>query len=83
MLDGAQCNYHTIEKELFAVVFALEKFKSYLFDTKVVVFTDHATLWYLLKKKESKSRLIRLVLLLQEFDLQIKDKKKRCQKPCG
>ena len=51
VLDEAQCNYHTTEKELFAMVFALEKFKSYLLGTKVVVFTDHATLRYLLKKK--------------------------------
>jgi hypothetical protein len=75
MLDGAQCNYHTTEKELFIVVFALEKFKSYLLGTKVIVFTDHAALRYLLKKKESKPRLIRWILLLQEFDLKIEDKK--------
>ena len=73
MLDGAQ--YHTTEKELFAVVFALEKFRSYLLGTKVVVFIDHATLRYLLKKKESKPRLIRWILLLQEFNLEIKAKK--------
>jgi hypothetical protein len=77
MLDGAQCNYHTTEKELFVVVFALEKFRSYLLGTKVIVFTNHAALRYILKKKESKPRLIRWILLLQEFDLEIKDKK-RC-----
>jgi hypothetical protein len=75
MLDGAQCNYHTTEKELFAVVFALEKFRSYLLGTKVILFTDHAALRYLLKKKESKPSLIRWILLLQEFDLEIKEKK--------
>ena len=64
MLDGAQCNYHTTEKEHFAVVFALEKFRSYLLGTKVIVFTYHAALRYLLKKKESKPRLIRWILLL-------------------
>jgi hypothetical protein len=72
----AQCNYHTTENELFTVVFVLEKFRSYLLGTKVVVFTDHAALRYLLKKKDSKSRLIRWILLSQEFDLEIKDKKK-------
>ena len=69
-------DYHIIEKELFAMVFALEKFRSYLLGTKVVVFTDHAALRHLLKKKESKPRLIRWILLLQEFDLEIKDKKR-------
>jgi hypothetical protein len=59
MLDEVQCNYHITEKELFAMVFALEKFRSYLLGTKAVVFTDHAALRYLLKKKESIPRLIR------------------------
>jgi len=64
-----------ILNELFTMVFSLEKFRSYLLGTKVIVFIDHATLRYLLKKKESKPRLIRWILLLQEFDLEIKDKK--------
>jgi hypothetical protein len=80
MLDGAQCNYHTTKKELFVVMLDLEKFRSYILGTKVV-FTDHATLRYLLKKKKSKPRLIRWILLLQEFDLEIKTK--RCRKPHG
>jgi hypothetical protein len=74
MLDGAQYNYRTTKKELFAVVFALENFRSYLLVTKVVIFTDHEALRYLLKKKEFKPRLIRWIFLLQEFDLEIKDK---------
>ena len=74
-LDEAQRNYHTIEKELFAIVFSLEKFRSYLLGTKVIVFTDHAALKYLMSKKESKPRLIRWILLLQEFDLEIRYKK--------
>ena len=78
-----QCNYNTTKKKPFVVVFSLEKFSSYLLGTKVVVFTDHTALRYLLKKKESKPRLIRRILLFQEFDLEIKDKKKRCRKPCG
>ena len=42
---------------------------------KVIVFTDHAALKYLLTKKDAKPRLLRWILLLQEFDLEIKDKK--------
>jgi hypothetical protein len=64
-LDPAQSNYTTTEKELLAIVFALDKFRSYLLGSKVVVFTDHATLKYLLKKPEAKPRLIRWMLLLQ------------------
>ncbi|XP_062086178.1 uncharacterized protein LOC133792288 [Humulus lupulus] len=73
-LNDAQLNYSTTEKELLAVIFALEKFRSYLIGTKVIIYTDHAALKYLLAKKEAKPRLIRWILLLQEFDLEIKDK---------
>ncbi|KAL2243646.1 UNVERIFIED_CONTAM: Retrovirus-related Pol polyprotein from transposon 17.6 [Sesamum indicum] len=72
MLDNAQSNYTTTEKELLAIVFALEKFRHYLLGTKVVVYSDHAALRYLLSKKEAKPRLIRWILLLQEFNLTIK-----------
>jgi len=74
-LTGAQLNYATIEKELLAVIFAIDKFRSYLVGAKVIVYTDHAALKYLLTKKDAKPRLIRWILLLQEFDLEIKDKK--------
>ncbi|XP_012854372.1 PREDICTED: uncharacterized protein LOC105973875 [Erythranthe guttata] len=74
-LNDAQLNYTTTEKELLAVVFAFEKFRSYLIGTKVIVFTDHSALKYLIEKKEAKPRLIRWVLLLQEFDLEIRDRK--------
>ncbi|KAH9763009.1 hypothetical protein KPL70_001028 [Citrus sinensis] len=74
-LNDAQLNYSTTEKEMLAVVFALEKFRSYLIGCKIIVFTDHAALKYLLIKKDAKARLIRWVLLLQEFDLEFKDKK--------
>ena len=74
-LNDAQLNYLTTEKEMLAVVFALENFRSYLIGCKIIVFTDHATLKYLLTKKDAKVRLIRWVLLLQRFDLEFKDKK--------
>ncbi|KAL2235747.1 UNVERIFIED_CONTAM: Retrovirus-related Pol polyprotein from transposon 17.6 [Sesamum indicum] len=75
MLDSAQSNYTTTEKELLAIVFALEKFRHYLLGTKVVVYSDHAALRYLLSKKEAKPQLIRWILLLQEFNLTINGKK--------
>ncbi|XP_058762818.1 uncharacterized protein LOC131636188 [Vicia villosa] len=74
-LDAAQLNYTTTEKELLAVVFAVDKFRSYLVGAKIIVYTDHAAIRYLLSKKDAKPRLLRWVLLLQEFDLDIKDKK--------
>ena len=64
-LNDAQLNYATTEKELLAIIFG----------NKVVVHTDHSAIKYLMTKKEAKPRLIRWVLLLQEFDVEIKDKK--------
>uniref|UniRef100_A0A151UCZ5 RNA-directed DNA polymerase n=1 Tax=Cajanus cajan TaxID=3821 RepID=A0A151UCZ5_CAJCA len=75
VLNETQVNYATNEKELLAIVYALEKFRPYLVGSKITVFTDHAAIKYLLTKADSKPRLIRWILLLQEFDLEIKDKK--------
>jgi hypothetical protein len=63
-LTGPQLNYATMEKELLAVVFAITKFRSYLVGDKVIVYTDHAALKYLLTKKDAKSHLIWWILLL-------------------
>nr|KYP36512.1 Transposon Ty3-I Gag-Pol polyprotein [Cajanus cajan] len=75
VLNDTQANYATTKKELLAIVYALEKFRAYLIGSKIIVFTDHAAIKYLLTKSDSKPRLIRWILLLQEFDLEIKDKK--------
>ncbi|RDX75376.1 Retrovirus-related Pol polyprotein, partial [Mucuna pruriens] len=74
-MDSAQLNYTTIEKELLAIVFTLDKFRSYLLGSKIIVFSDHAALWFLLKKPGAKPKLIRWMLLLQEFDIEIRDRK--------
>ena len=56
-------------------MFAFDKFQSYLIGNKVIVHIDHSTIQYLMTKKDMEPRLIRWVLLLQEFDMEIKDKK--------
>ena len=73
--NEAQENYSTTEKEMLAMVFACEKFRPYILGSHVIIHTDHDEIQYLMAKKEAKPRLIRWVLLLQEFDLEIKDKK--------
>ena len=74
-LNDVQLNYATTEKELLAIVFAFDKFRPYLIGNKVTVYTNHSTIKYLMTKKDAKQRLIRWVLLLQKFDLEIKDNK--------
>ena len=71
----ADVNYTTSEKELLAVIFSLDKFRPYLTLNKIVVYIDHAAIRHLINKKDAKPRLIRWVLLLQEFDIEILDKK--------
>ena len=73
--NKAQENYSTTEKEMLAMVFACEQFKPYILGSHVIIHTDHAAIKYLMAKKETKPRLIRWVLLLHEFDMEIKDKK--------
>ena len=60
---------------LLVVIFAFDKFRSYVIRAKVIVYTDHSTIKYLLAKKDAKPHLIRWILMLQEFDLEIRDKK--------
>ena len=74
-LNDAQLNYSTTKKELLAVVFTLDTFRLYLIGSKVLIFSDHAALKYLLTKKDVKARLIRWILLLHESNLEIHDKK--------
>jgi hypothetical protein len=74
-LDGAQKNHATTEKEFLAVICAYDKFRSYIVDSKVTVHTNHSAIKYLMNKKDAKPRLIRWVLLLQEFDLHIAERK--------
>jgi hypothetical protein len=74
-LDAAQKNYATAEKEFLAVVFACDKFRPYIVDSKFIIYTDHAAIRYLMEKKNANPRLIRWVLLLREFDLHIVDSK--------
>ena len=68
-------NYTTMKKEFLAVVFALEKFRSYIVGSPVTIFTDHAALKYLLSKQDTKPRFTRWILLCQEFILTIRHKK--------
>ncbi|GJS95610.1 reverse transcriptase domain-containing protein [Tanacetum coccineum] len=74
-MTDAQSHYTTTEKELLVMVYAFEKFWPYLVLSKTIVYTDHSALKYLLAKQDAKPRLLRWILLLQEFDVIIRDKK--------
>ncbi|GJS69580.1 reverse transcriptase domain-containing protein [Tanacetum coccineum] len=74
-LNPAQQKYTVTEKELMAIVFAFDKFRSYLILPKTIVHTDHSALRHLFKKQDTKPHHIRWILLLQEFDIEIKDRK--------
>ena len=73
--NEAQENYSTTRKEMLSMVFACEKFRPYILGSYVVIHTDHVAIKYLMAKKDVEPRLIIWVLLLQEFNLEIKDKK--------
>nr|GEW63549.1 reverse transcriptase domain-containing protein [Tanacetum cinerariifolium] len=73
MMNQAEANYTTTEKEMLAVVYAFEKFRSYLIMNKSIVYTDHSVLKYLFAKKDAKAHLLRWILLLQEFDFKVID----------
>nr|GEW77575.1 reverse transcriptase domain-containing protein [Tanacetum cinerariifolium] len=74
-MTQAETNYMTTDKEMLAVVYAFEKFRSYLIMNKSIVYKDHSALKYLFAKKDAKSRLLRWILLLQKFDFKVIDTK--------
>nr|GEU93019.1 hypothetical protein [Tanacetum cinerariifolium] len=74
-LNPAQQKYTVTKNELMAVVFAFDKFRSYLILSKTIVHIDHSTLRHLFKKQDAKPRLIQWILLLQELDIEIMDRK--------
>nr|GEY71798.1 reverse transcriptase domain-containing protein [Tanacetum cinerariifolium] len=74
-MNQAETNYTKTKKEMLAVVYAFEKFRSYLIMNKSIVYTDHSALKYLFAKKDVKARLLRWILLLQEFDFKVIDAK--------
>ena len=73
--NEAQENYSITKKEMLTMLFACENFRPYILGSRVIIHTDHDAIKYLMAKKDAKPRLIRWVLLIQEFDLEIKDKK--------
>nr|GFC09790.1 reverse transcriptase domain-containing protein [Tanacetum cinerariifolium] len=72
-MNQAETNYTTTEKEMLAVVYVFEKFRSYLIMNKSIVYTDHSALKYLFAKKDAKAQLLRWILLLHEFDFKVID----------
>ncbi|RDX85012.1 Retrovirus-related Pol polyprotein, partial [Mucuna pruriens] len=74
-MDSTQLNYTTTEKELLTIVVALDKFRSYLLGSKIIIFSNHAALRFLWKKLNVMPRLIWWMFFLQEFDIEIRDKK--------
>nr|GEX20068.1 reverse transcriptase domain-containing protein [Tanacetum cinerariifolium] len=74
-MTEAESSYTTTEKEMLAIVYAFEKFRSYLIMNKSIVYMDHSALKYLFAKKDAKARLLRWILLLQEFYFKVIDTK--------
>ncbi|GJY46420.1 reverse transcriptase domain-containing protein [Tanacetum coccineum] len=74
-MTEAESHYTTTKKEMLAVVYAFEKFWYDLILNKSIVYTNHSALKYLFAKNDSKARLLRWVLLLQEFKFKVIDTK--------
>lgn len=71
----ARLKYATTEKELLAVVFVFDKFRSYLIMSTMIVYMDHEAVTYMLSREDAIMRLIRWFLRVYKFDKEIQDKK--------
>jgi hypothetical protein len=74
-LSQAERNYSTIERELLAIIYAVDKFRYYLYGKKFKIITDHNPLVYLNNITLSSERLTRCRLRLSEYDSEIEYRK--------
>lgn len=75
VLNDAQRNYSTIEKELYAIVYATETFRHFLYGVKFDLYTDHRPLLHLFNIKNPSGRLYRWKAALTEYDFKIQYKR--------
>lgn len=71
VLNKTQQNYSTIERELYAIVFAVDSFRHYIYGFEFIIYTDHRPLVYLFNLKNPSSKLFRWRLLLSEYRFKI------------
>ncbi|GJW00916.1 putative reverse transcriptase domain-containing protein [Tanacetum coccineum] len=64
-------NYTTNDIGLGALIFVLKIWRHYLYGTKCIIFTDHKSLQYILRKKELNMRQRRWLELLTYYDYEI------------
>jgi hypothetical protein len=70
-LTPVEKNYTMTEQEGLAIIFSLKKFRHYLLGYKAKIVTDHKALTYLVNKPNPSGRLVRWLLLMEEFDIDI------------
>ena len=68
-LNETQRRWATVEKEAFAALTMLRKYRQWIFGTKVLVVSDHNPLTYLTETAPSSAKLMRWALALQQFDV--------------
>jgi hypothetical protein len=71
-LNNTQRNYATVEKEAYAALMSLRKYRQWVFGSKITVFSDHNPLTFLTESAPKSAKLMRWALALQEFDVEFK-----------
>ena len=70
-LKASERKYAIGEKELMAIVFAMEHYKVYLYGKEFVVRTDHRPLQWLKDLKNPSTRLARWLIIVRQFSFKI------------
>ena len=72
LLKGAELHYGITEKECLAVIWAIQKYRIYLYSTKFEIWTDHSALEWLMSIKDPVGRLARWAIYIQAYTFDIK-----------
>ena len=79
-LNATQRNWSTIEKEAYAAIWCLQKFRHWIFGTPITLYSDHNPLTFLTDSAPKSSKLMRWALALQEFNIQFVYRAGKCNK---
>jgi hypothetical protein len=71
-LNSTQQGWATVEKEAYAALSALRRYRSWVYGAKVIVYSDHNPLTFLTESAPKSAKLMRWAMALQEYNVEFR-----------